>query len=223
MKLVLFDVDGTLIDSQNIIVAAMDGAYAAHGRPAPERTAVLSVVGLSLPQAFAALGAGGPDLPIEGLAAAYKASFFQLANDPAHTVPLFPGALDGVRALAARGDIVLGLATGKSRRGVNRMIDMHALHGVFQTIQTADDHPSKPAPDMVLAAMAEAGARPQDTVLLGDTSFDMAMTRAAGALPLGAGWGYHPASELVSAGAQIVFDDFAAFMAGWEATMGAAA
>jgi phosphoglycolate phosphatase len=212
LKLVLFDVDGTLIDSQHLIVAAMTAAFAEHHLPAPPRATILSVVGLSLPQAFAVLAEGDPAFPAASFAEAYKRAFFQLSADPAQQAPLFPGAKAAIDALARQGDAVLGLATGKSRRGVDRMLDLHGLHGVFATVQTADDHPSKPAPDMVLAAMAETGASAYDTVLLGDTTFDMEMTRAAGALPIGAGWGYHPAEALTEAGAHVVLDDFSGFL-----------
>jgi phosphoglycolate phosphatase len=212
LKLVLFDVDGTLVDSQHLIVAAMTAAFDEHQRPAPSRAGILAVVGLSLPQAFAALGEGDPAFPAASFAEAYKRAYFQLSSDPAQRAPLFPGAKAAIDVLARRDDIVLGLATGKSRRGVDRMLSLHGLEGVFATVQTADEHPSKPAPDMVLAAMAETGADAYDTVLLGDTTFDMEMTRAAGALPIGAGWGYHPPDALSEAGAHVVLDDFAGFL-----------
>ncbi|KAA5603577.1 HAD-IA family hydrolase [Blastochloris sulfoviridis] len=216
MKLVLFDVDGTLIDSQHLIVAAMEDAYRAHDRPPPARNAILSVVGLSLPQAFAMLAGDDPAFPAESFADAYKQAFFRLSADPAQQAPLFPGARAVIDALAQRDGVTLGLATGKSRRGVDRMLDLHGLKDAFATVQTADDHPSKPAPDMVFAAMAEAGAGAAETVLLGDTTFDMEMTRAAGALPIGAGWGYHPPAALAAAGAHAVLDDFAAFLPAFE-------
>ncbi|CUU41853.1 Pyrophosphatase ppaX [Blastochloris viridis] len=190
----------------------MTMAYAAHDRPAPPRETILSVVGLSLPQAFAVLSGADPEFPATSFADAYKQAFFQLNSDPGQGAPLFPGAREVIEALSQRSDVVLGLATGKSRRGVDRMLDLHRLEGVFATVQTADDHPSKPAPDMVFAAMAETGASAAATVLLGDTTFDMEMTRAAGAVPIGAGWGYHPADELSAAGAHIVLDEFAGFL-----------
>lgn len=212
MRLVLFDVDGTLVDSQALIVAAMTEAFAAHDRPVPPRERILEVVGLSLPQAFAALAGEDAAFPLASFADAYRHAFFRLGADPVWQAPLFPGARAVLDELARRADVVLGLATGKSRRGVDHLLDLHGLGGVFATVQTADRHPSKPAPDMVLAALAETGAAAADTVVLGDTTFDIVMARAAGAVPIGAGWGYHPAAALSAAGAHAVIEGFPAFL-----------
>jgi phosphoglycolate phosphatase len=131
-----------------------------------------------------------------------------LRQSDEHHEPLFPGALAALDRLAGRDDVVLGIATGKSRRGVNAVFDLHALHGRFVTIQTADDHPSKPDPGMVAAAIAETGVLPQRATVIGDTTFDMEMARAAGARAVGVGWGYHPAGALTAAGAETVLSHF---------------
>ena len=183
MKLVLFDVDGTLIDSQNVIVAAQRMAFAACGLETPSRERSLSIVGLSLVEAFTVLV--GPKGPIERLVEAYKDAFHTLRQDPANAEPLFPGVERCLDWLDSREDVVLGIATGKSRRGVAHLLDRHGWHDTFSVIQTADDAPSKPHPGMILQAMKEAGAGPHDTVMVGDSSFDMGMARAAGVLPVG--------------------------------------
>jgi len=207
MKLVLFDVDGTLIDSQRIICAAMRQAYDDHGLACPPVPQVLSIVGLSLEHAFRRL-AGDADHPIDSLATRYKEAFFALRAAGTEPSPLYPGARAAIDALRRRDDVVLGLATGKSRRGVAAMVEQLDLQGVFATVQTADTAPSKPDPAMVLQAMQETGIQAGDTVMIGDTAFDMAMARAAGARAIGVSWGYHPIADLHAAGAQAVLDTF---------------
>jgi phosphoglycolate phosphatase len=204
--LVVFDVDGTLVDSQALILAAQRATFAAHDLEAPTRERSLSVVGLSLIEAFTALV--GEDGPVEAMAATYRDTFNTLRADPAHHEPLFPGAAELLAELAAGPDIRLGIATGKSRRGVAHLLERQGWRDLFQTIQTADDAPSKPHPAMLRKAMAETGHAPRDTVMIGDTSFDMAMARAAGAKAIGVTWGYHPIAQLEAAGAQHLASGF---------------
>lgn len=211
LKLIIFDVDGTLVDSQHMIVAAMNAAFAEHRIVAPPRERILSIVGLSLETAMRALCTAEPDDMAVPLAEAYKAAFRDLRTSPEHHEPLFPGAMDVLDALAGRKDVVLGLATGKSRRGVDAIIELHDLHDRFVTIQTADIHPSKPHPAMVQAAMRETGALPQETVMLGDTTFDMEMARSAGVNAIGVAWGYHETATLEAAGAHRILDHFNEF------------
>jgi phosphoglycolate phosphatase len=207
VKLILFDVDGTLVDSQDIIVAAQRAAFAAFELEPPSRERSLSIVGLSLIEAFTVLA--GPKAPVDGLVEAYKEAFHKLRADPAYHEPLFPGASACLDWLGAREDALLGIATGKSRRGVRHIIDLHGWEGVFTTIQTADDAPSKPHPAMIEQARAEVGAAPEATVMIGDSTFDMAMARAAGALPIGVSWGFQPVAALKEAGASVIVDSYA--------------
>lgn len=209
MKLILFDVDGTLVDSQHIICAAMTRAYAVQGLAGPPPEAVRAIIGLSLPHAIRRLS-GDADHPIDELVAAYKETFSVMRAAGEWTPALYPGARAAIEALRQRDDVVLGVATGKSRRGVAAMIEQHGLENVFVTIQTADTSPSKPHPDMVLSAMRETGIAPEHAVVIGDTVFDMQMARAAGANAIGVAWGYHPVPDLHEAGAHAVVDDFAA-------------
>lgn len=209
MKLVIFDCDGTLVDSQHIIYEAMTRAFLAAGLAPLPRPAVLSIVGLSLPIAVARLLPTGSDPRlIEQVSDAYKAAFGELRRDPMHHEPMFPGAAETVAALSARGDVVLGVATGKSRRGVDALFERFGLHPHFVTIQTADNHPSKPHPSMVLEAMAEAGVEPDRTIMIGDTTFDIEMARAAGAGAIGVDWGYHARGLLEAAGAHHILATF---------------
>jgi phosphoglycolate phosphatase len=204
LKLIVFDVDGTLVDSQHLIVEAQRRAFSEHGLEAPPRKDALSVVGLSLPDAFRRLvGEAGP---IESLSHSYRRAFQALRVDPDYEEPLFPEMAELVERLHRRDDIQLGIATGKSRRGVDHLVDKHGWQRWFATIQTADDAPSKPDPTMLLQAMAEAGAEPSMTVMIGDTTYDMMMARDAGVAAIGVGWGYHAPGALFSAGAVTVVD-----------------
>lgn len=208
MKLVIFDCDGTLVDSQHMICSAMRQAFAGQGMQCPDRTAILSVVGLSLGIAIERLAPGTDPTRLHQLGEAYKDAFADLRSEPSNDEPLYPGALACIAALAARDDVLLGVATGKSRRGVERLFDQHGLHPHFLTIQTADTHPSKPHPSMVLQAMAEGGVGPAHTAMIGDTTYDIEMGRRADVVTIGVGWGYHPGSDLVAAGADAVVDAY---------------
>jgi|ERR1044072_302043 phosphoglycolate phosphatase len=208
LKLVIFDCDGTLVDSQHMICTAMGRAYMAHKLPVPERATMLSIVGLSLTEAFTELGKGVAQFPVASLAEHYRLAFHALRECGANIEPLYPGARDVVEALSDRDDVVLGIATGKSQRGVRLVLGHHGLLERFVTIQTADDSPSKPDPGMVVAAMRDVGATPENTVVVGDTVFDIAMARAAGAAAIGVSWGYHTRDSLVASGAPVI-DAFA--------------
>ena len=159
MKLVILDCDGTLVDSQNGICAAMSEAFGGMGLTAPSRAETLAIVGLSLPEAFAVLAPGHDKATRVELAERYCDAFRECRRDPVLSEPLFAGVRAAIEAFGARDDVVLGIATGKSRRGVDRLFEREGWAQRFLTVQTADDNPSKPHPAMVLAAMAETGIR----------------------------------------------------------------
>lgn len=222
MKLVIFDCDGTIVDSQAGIVLSMDHAFRSMGIEPPSRAKTLSVVGLSLPEAFAALA---PDVDYDlrlDLAERYKNAYRELNCDPAETEYLYPDCKPVISSLAGRGDMILGIATGKSRRGVDRLIATEGWHGVFTTIQTADDHPSKPHPSMIYEAMRETDIGPEDTIMVGDTTYDVLMALAANVRALGVTWGYHHRDELVEAGANAIIEDYRAMPSALDRLFGAA-
>ncbi|MBO9398084.1 HAD-IA family hydrolase [Shimia sp. R9_2] len=210
MKLVIFDVDGTLVDSQGLIVTSMCQAFAEEGLQAPAREAILGIVGLSLDVAVFKLL---PECALEQrsrLVDGYKAAYMHLraSQGAAQSSPFYPGAYEALTRLRARDDVLLGVATGKSRRGLDKLIAGHGLEGYFVTTQVADDHPSKPHPSMIETAMLETGVAAAETVMIGDTSFDMDMAAAAGVTGLGVRWGYHDVARLGAA--RQLIEDFGA-------------
>ncbi len=211
MYLVLFDVDGTLVDSAHLILATMERAFETEGLPPPPEAATRGIIGLSLPQALARLAPDhAPDTQAR-LVEAYKAQF-SIERDSA-PASLYPGVAEGLAHLARRDDVLLGVATGKSRRGLDHLVEVQGWAGLFVTRQTADTNPSKPHPGMIHSALAETGAQSGRCLMIGDTSYDMAMARAAGARGLGVSWGYHQPLALTEAGADWVAPDFTALVA----------
>ncbi|MGI3183796.1 HAD-IA family hydrolase [Nioella aestuarii] len=210
LKLVIFDVDGTLIDSQAHIVAAMNGAFEGLGLTPPTREKTLSIVGLSLPVAIDRLMPDADAATQAAVVEGYKDGFMRLRiENGAALSPFYPGARDMLGMLAARDDLLLGIATGKSRRGMDHLMDLHGVRPLFQTVQVADDHPSKPNPSMILSCLSETGVDTIHAVILGDTVFDMEMGRNARIPAIGVNWGYHPAENLMQAGAVTVLTQFA--------------
>ena len=209
-RFAVFDCDGTLADSQANICVAAEQAFADAGLVPPPRAAIRRIVGLSLVEAMRVLLPGGDDAVHERLAADYKAAFHRLRTSGALAEePLFDEIVAVLDRLRADG-WTLGIATGKSDRGLAHLLRDHGIADRFATLQTADRHPSKPDPAMLFAAMAETGATPEETVMIGDTSFDMAMAAAAGVRAVGVAWGYHAPGELIAHGAAVVADEVAA-------------
>lgn len=208
LRLAVFDCDGTLVDSQHNIVAAMSAAWRAHGMEPLPRETVLRVVGLPLAEAIAALAPEANPERVEGLRASYVDSWLAMRAEASLDEPLFPGALAALDTLESEGWL-LAIATGKSRRGLVATLDHHHLTDRFVSLQTADSGPGKPDPHMLLAAMSATGAAPANTVMIGDTSFDMRMARRAETFAVGVTWGYHEAAELEAAGAHALVDAFA--------------
>ena len=215
-RLALFDCDGTLVDSQATICRSIAQSFTTLGLEPPTREASLNIVGLSVHEAMAVLHPAGSDEEHRALGNGYKAAFAAIrAAGEAHE-PLYDGIADTLDHLQATG-WVLGVATGKSDRGLNLVLTGHGMLDRFVTLQTADRHPSKPHPSMVELAMREAGAGPATTVMIGDTSYDMAMAKAAGAHAVGVAWGYHDEAALRGAGADVIVrhpDELAAVLEG---------
>lgn len=208
-RLVIFDVDGTLVDSQAHIVASLTAAFAEVNQTAPERQTLLSIVGLSLPLALRELSPDSDEATLGRMVEAYKAAFqtHRLAQGAAAS-PLYAGAEETVKRLALRDDMTLAIATGKSRRGLDALMADWAFADLFETTHCADDHPSKPHPSMVQSCLVDCDVAAPQAVVVGDTTYDMEMARAARCAAIGVSWGYHGASALTETGARAVIDDF---------------
>jgi phosphoglycolate phosphatase len=202
-RLAIFDCDGTLVDSGASIHRALAETFAEHGIDIPPAGESRKVIGLSLVEALAALVPGAGAEEHASLTETYKRKFIAARAAGRVEEPLFDGIAQLLDALEADGWL-LAVATGKSDRGLGHCLACHGFGSRFVSLQTSDRHPSKPHPSMALQAMADAGAAPETTIVIGDTSFDMGMALAAGARAIGAGWGYHEASELLAGGAVAV-------------------
>jgi phosphoglycolate phosphatase len=206
-RLIVFDCDGTLVDSQHLIVAAATRAFQARGREPPLAAAVHRVIGLSLDVAMAELCPGASADECRMLADGYRAAWRTLRDAEGVREPLYAGAFAVLSELDRRGHL-LAVATGKSRPGLLDVLEHHGITPLFASLQTADRHPGKPHPAMLEEAMRETASRPGETLMVGDTSYDMAMAVAAGVRPVGVAWGYHPVAALAQAGATTILERF---------------
>ncbi len=209
MKLVVFDVDGTLVDSRAILKQASDAASHALGLTPPPYDELRQIVGLNLAEGLAQLAPEQPPEVMEKLVGYYKSSFGDLHRQPGFTEPLYPGAADLLDRLKDEGWRI-AMATGKSRRGVNMIVEMHAWADLFDSTHCADDGPGKPHPAMLLEAMRALEADPACTIMVGDTAHDIGMARAAGVRAVGVTWGFHTRAEIEASGADVVLDTFEA-------------
>lgn len=205
-RLAVFDCDGTLVDGQADVCDTMEQAFITAGLAVPDRNQVRRTVGLSLPVAVRQLDPAIDDDQIGRVVAGYKEIYFGRRSAGLLHQPLYDGIREVLERLAAAGWL-LAVATGKSDRGLRACLDEHGIGDMFVSLQTADRHPSKPHPAMLEAALFEAGVAPGQAVMIGDTSFDMAMARDARVRPMGVAWGYHTPDELREAGAEAVAAD----------------
>ena len=207
MKLVLFDCDGTLVDSAALIHATMARMFADHGIADPGLAAVRSVIGRSLDLAIGDLLDRAVDAEVLGMASAYKALYPAMRADPALRETAFAGRAGLVAALSRDAAVLVGVVTGKSRRGLASILQSLELSHAVAVLRTADDCPSKPHPAMVLECCEVTGVAPSDALVIGDATFDIEMAKHAGAAAIGVGWGYHDRLSLLQAGARGVARD----------------
>jgi phosphoglycolate phosphatase len=207
MTLFVFDFDGTLSDSANFICDTMQQAFIAHNIPAPTHSMIRHIIGITLEQAIYTLMPTLSDTDIACITQNYKNIFQARRSDNTMHDSLFDGSLDILNAIKTHHHIA-GIATGKSLRGLNAELDRHNIRSFFIGYQTSDTHPSKPHPAMLHAMIDQAGCTAQDTIMIGDTSYDMQMAQSAGAMAIGVSWGCHDVDTLKKAGADTIIHHF---------------
>ena len=206
--LAVWDVDGTLVDSRETIAACMAEGFARAGLPRPTYDETRRIVGLTLLTAVETMTPGLDAAVQRAIVDGYKAAFQELHADPAFREPLYQGAADLLERLTRDG-WRQAVATGKSRKGLDRVVAANGWGDRFVSLHCSDDGPGKPDPAMVLAALAATDTPPGRAVMIGDTSHDMRMGRTAGVRALGVTWGFHTADELREGGADHVSETFA--------------
>lgn len=202
MQLIIFDCDGTLVDSHHLITKAMTAAFDALALDNPPPEEVRAIIGLSLAEAISRLAPHASISDVDRLCAVYREAHLEYRTASTDHETLFEGIETLIHTLGANDEVLLGIATGKSRRGLNTLLERHGFTNRFVTLQTADDAPSKPDPGMLQRAMYETGVDAVNTIMIGDTSFDMMMARNANVAAIGVAWGYHPVEALSEAGAE---------------------
>ena len=199
MKLVIFDFDGTLVDSRKLITESNRVVFGQFGLSLPSEDESFSLVGMSLERVLLQLA--GPDAPVEKMVAAYREVLPLLRADAAYAEVPFDGANELLATLAERRDVHLGIATGHASHAIVPALEQFGWQAHFCTVQTSDKAPSKPHPGMIIQALSEAGVKAEDAVMIGDTAFDIEMARAADVRAVAVSWGYHRPDRLRDAGA----------------------
>lgn len=206
MKLAIFDLDGTLIDSVALIVETVVASFERAGHTVPDEKAIRAISGITAREALGILAPNTEPHRVDQIMEIYREEYRRRAG--VGREPLFAGALAALDRLQADPRTILAVATGKGYRGAVTLLESHGIIERFQSVQTPDHNRGKPDPEMIHTAMSKAGIGPRRTVMIGDTVHDMRMARAAGVGAIGVGWGYHEVTELEDAGAHVVLQRF---------------
>lgn len=202
--LVVFDWDGTLMDSEAKIVRCMQAAARDLNIPDPGMAAIRDIIGLGLNEAMQVLFPGSSAGDQVQLVERYRQHFLELDNT---AMPLFPGVVQGLTRLAEQG-YLLAIATGKARRGLNRVLDETGMHHLFVTSRCADETFSKPHPQMLEEILDQTGIDTRRALMVGDTVYDMQMAQNARVTGLGVSYGVHARERLLECGALACVDSF---------------
>lgn len=191
-SLIIFDWDGTLMDSEAHIVTSMQGAMQEQALEVLSAAKVRDIIGLGLPEAIHTLYPLETELRRAALCEAYPRHF--VASDPA-TLRLFPQAESVLADLKTAG-YRLAVATGKTRKGLDRLLAHNEWHSYFHGTRCADETRSKPHPQMLHELLVELDCPPEQALMVGDTEFDLAMAKNAGIDSIGVSYGVHDVARL---------------------------
>ena len=207
LKLAIFDLDGTLVDSREVIQNAMVRSFESVGLTPPDYNDTRKTIGLGLREACGILAPGITGDKLTELVEAYRHAFVAQRAEGQGFEPLYEGGRETVERLANEGWL-LAIATGKARRGIQSFFEQHKMQHFFDTSWCADDGPGKPHPFMCEQAMSAVGAEPAHTLIIGDAVHDIRMGLNAGIHTLGVSWGFGAADELETVGAHEVHHGF---------------
>ena len=207
LRMVILDCDGTIVDSQIGIVKVMQQTFEMYDLNIPKPRDVLFGVGLDLIKGISRLLPEGHNLDIIKMSETYKKLATYHRDNKTFEDQLYPEAEEVIRKLHASGWL-LGIATGKSSRGLDHVLSLHDMTELFVTKQTSDRAAGKPNPEMLLNAMEQTGVSADEVFMVGDTTYDISMALNAGTHAIGVSWGYHGSAELIEAGAEVVVDSY---------------
>jgi phosphoglycolate phosphatase len=207
LRLAVFDVDGTLLDSAHSIVEGVRACWDACGFPEPDEAAVRRVIGLPWEESIQALLPGSGAEEVAKVKAYHDEVARGIRPRPPREQVLFPGAAETLAAFETEG-YLLSIITSRSHGRLVELLEGHGIARHFVTLRTVDHGPGKPAPDLMYQTLAETGADARETVMIGDTTFDVQMARNAGTSAIGVSWGVHERDELHGAGAHHVAETF---------------
>jgi phosphoglycolate phosphatase len=206
LRLVVFDLDGTLIDSEALIVESVTNAFKSVNEVVPDEGSIRAISGITARDAMAILAPHATPERIEQITASYRSQY--LSGAGLQREPMFKGALEALDRLQKDPQTILAVATGKGHQGAVTVLELHGIAGRFNSIETPTHNRGKPDPQMIETAMLKAGVERSQTVMIGDTVHDMRMAKAAQVGAIGVAWGYHDRTDLLNAGADVVLDRF---------------
>jgi len=206
LRLVAFDLDGTLLDSADSIVTGVLTCWEACGFPAPEKEHIRRIIGLPWEESICELLPGAGETEFNKIRAYHAEVASGKRPHPSRQERLFPGIKEALDQFEEAG-FLLSVITSRSSGRLQDLLEANGIGKRFITLKTTDNGPGKPNPFLMNQTLSELGVDKENAVMIGDTTFDMIMARSAGTTAIGVSWGVHEADELTSAGAHHVVDD----------------